>query len=141
VAGLKTQGGVAFGAGDFPAAIAHYTAALRLAPAHVAVRSNRAIAYLSAGDPQRGLEDTEVLLLAHAIAPLAGDLLNKVRLRKATALRQLGRLEEAMDLLEDLRTQVLPLTVLPLRLCLCLQAVLAAVVLVPGKNATSWWAC
>ena len=89
----KAKGNGAFGRGDYAAALKHYSMAVRLSPAgpdsHV-YWANRSAAQAGVGDGTAALAD------ANAALRLKPDYA-KAHGRRATALRMLGRDDEAQD--------------------------------------------
>jgi tetratricopeptide (TPR) repeat protein len=87
---LKTQGNVAFNAGNFDEAIRLYSAAIEADGSNHILYSNRAAAYLGANKNAEALEDAD---RAIELNPS----FMKSYYRKSTALQNLGRWKESWD--------------------------------------------
>ena len=86
----KQDGDDAFRAGDYAAAIQHYSAGLSLDPDHGALLSNRSAAYLKRGEKSRALHDAQACVRVQSMG-LKGIS------RLAAALQSLGRYEAALE--------------------------------------------
>jgi tetratricopeptide (TPR) repeat protein len=84
----KLAGNACFTAGDFTAAVKHFTRGLRIDPTHCVLLSNRSAAHASAGDAEAALADADrcVQLASHW---------GKAYSRQAAAYAMLGRFREA----------------------------------------------
>ena len=87
--GRKARGNDAFKIGEFAQALAHYTQALDLAPAHPAALANRAACFLKLGEHEKALADAEACVEASP-----GFV--KGWFRKGLSLHALGRHGEAV---------------------------------------------
>lgn len=87
--GRKARGNDAFKIGEFAQALAHYTQALDLAPAHPAVLANRAACFLKLGEHEKALADA-----AACVEASPGFV--KGWFRKGLSLHALGRHGEAV---------------------------------------------
>ena len=94
------------GAGDFSIAVRLFSQALVIQPQNAACLSNRAFAYLRQDKFEAALADTEAVLSLPQSSASDVQIARKAQHRKGKALFGLGRLEEALDVLEDLRTHV-----------------------------------
>jgi len=93
---LKEQGNAAYKAGSYPGAMKLYTAAISADPGNGAYYGNRAACWMMMQQYERAVEDCTTGL-RHDVA---GEL-GKLRARQATALVSLGKVERAMDVLEE----------------------------------------
>jgi len=83
----KQEGNSRYRAGDFPAALEHYSTALQLSPGDPRILSNRAACWIKLKRWKQCLEDCDQSILLDP-------LLVKPHLRKATALKAMGRDQE-----------------------------------------------
>ena len=95
----KAAGNAQYKAGQYDAAIRHYSEAVRLAPSNATYLINRAAAALMVQKAEEALEDS-----TRALELEATNL--KAHMRKSKALSQLGRLSEARRSLEAAIEQV-----------------------------------
>ena len=86
----KQDGDDAFRAGDYAAAIQHYTSGLSLDPEHGTLLSNRSAAYLQRGEKSKALYDAQACVRV-------GTMGLKGISRLAAALQSLGRYEAALE--------------------------------------------
>jgi stress-induced-phosphoprotein 1 len=89
----KTAGNKAFQDGDFPAAVEHYTEAIKRDPSDPAFLTNRAWAYIKLGCWPDAVKDCDAALEISAELP-------KAYLRKAQAQRLMKQDHKALDTLE-----------------------------------------
>ena len=94
MATFKELGTKAFTAKDYPKAIEHFTSAIGETPQDHTLYSNRSLCYYNLQQSAKALEDAEKCIAIKADW-------DKSHQRKAMALHQMGRLDEAMLCYEE----------------------------------------